>query len=209
MEILAIAVIVAVVFALFVANFFFFGKVKLAKPVPSCSDQELVRRLSRYKKLWSSQIVADQWAEAAATEVQLNEIRNEIFKREHSSQIKQAKSLKRTSLFSENADGLVISDKALAGADAGDIDLQVLVGTAYLSGANGLPQNPIKAAMYLVKAAEHGHPFASFVVAGLFADGLGVIQNFDTARSWAIKAKDLGAPDAAEMLAMIDAKRKW
>ena len=178
----------------------------LDKPVESWSDEELVRRLPKYQNLLSAQMQASQLDKAHATKAKIDEIRAEIIKRQKSFEAKQAEPLKRESLFSEKPD-FVITEKTLAAADAGDVDAQVLVGAAYLSGANGLPQDTRKAAHYLLKAADQGHSFASFAVAGLYADGLGVPQNLDNARFWAVKAKSLGAPDADQMLAAIDAKR--
>lgn len=122
-------------------------------------------------------------------------------------EVAQIQSLKRESLFSEGSAEELITEKALAAADDGDVDLQVLVGLGYLSGANGLPQNIHKATHYLLKAAESGHGFAAFVVSGLYAEGHGVIQNFDSAKKWALKAKALGIADADQMLAAIELKR--
>lgn len=196
--VIGIAVVVVLIFV--------FGQMSLDKPVKSWSDEELVRRLPKYENLLSTQIQAGAWDKTTETKSKIDEIRSEIVARQRAFQEKQAEPLKQESLFGSKEDG-VITEKAIAAADAGDVDLQVLIGTAYLSGANGLPQDPRKAGVYLLKAARSGHPFASFVVAGLYADGLGFPQDFDSARLWAVKAKSLGAPNADQMLAAIDAKR--
>jgi hypothetical protein len=116
--------------------------------------------------------------------------------------------LRRESLFSDGCDGTIITEKAFALADAGDVKVQNLLAAAYLSGANGLPQDPLKAKQYFLRAAQQGDPFATVAMAGIYAEGLGVPQDLDRARSWAVKAKALGAPDAEAMLVAIDAKRR-
>jgi TPR repeat protein len=184
---------------------FVFGQMSLDKPVSNWSDEELVRRLPKYESLLSTQMQASAWAKTNDTKVKIDEIRGEIVKRQKAFEAKLAASQKQESLFAGYAD-VVITEKAIAAADAGDNEMQVLVGAAYLSGTNGLPQHPMNAATYLVKAAEGGSGFAAFIVAGLYSDGLGVNQDFDLARLWAMKAKQLGAPDADQMIAAIDAK---
>jgi TPR repeat protein len=114
---------------------------------------------------------------------------------------------RRESIFSDGDDGMVITEKAFARADGGDANMQVLVGSAYLSGSNGLPQDPAKGFRYFLKAAQQGHSLATFVVAGLYADGHGAEINFDEARRWALRAKAAGNAEADQMLAAIDAKR--
>ena len=193
--------------AVVVILIFVFGQMSLDKPLSSWSDEELVRRLPKYEHLLTTQMQAGAWAKTTETKSKIDEIRAEIVSRQKSFEAAQVAPLKQESLFGSSA-GEVITEKAIAGADAGDIELQVLVGVAYLSGANGLPQDPLRAANYLLKAAQQGHPLASFLTAGLYADGIGVQQDFDNARLWAVKAKTLGAPDAEQMLAAIDAKRR-
>ena len=198
MEILiGIAIVVVLVFG--------FGQMSLDKPVSHWSDEELVRRLPKYEHLLSTQMQAGAWAKTNDTKAKIDEIRAEIVKRQKAFEATQAAPLKQESIFGGKSDG-VITEKAIAAANAGDNEMQVLVGTAYLAGANGLPQDPRKAATYLVKAAEGGSGFAAFIVAGLYSDGLGVSQDFDLARLWAVKSKQLGAPDADQMIAAIDAK---
>lgn len=116
--------------------------------------------------------------------------------------------LKSESLYTDSSTDDVITEKAFAAADAGDIDVQFLVGTAYLSGSKGLPQNPERAFHYIHKAAADGHGLASYVLASLYTDGLGVSRNFDSARVWAVRAKGRGVSEADKMLAVIDAKRR-
>ncbi len=120
----------------------------------------------------------------------------------------QLPATKRDSPRSENFNDDVITEKVFAAADAGDIDMQFLVGSTYLSGANGLPKNPGRAFHYISKAAIDGHGLAAYALSSLYADGLGVAQNFDSARVWAVRAKGRGILDADKMLAIIDAKRR-
>ncbi len=196
--IIGIVIVVALVFV--------FGQMSLDKPIANWSDEELVRRLPKYEHLLSTQMQAGAWAKTNDTKAKIDEIRAEIVKRQKAFEATQAAPLKQESLFGGKSDG-VITEKAIAAANAGDNEMQVLVGTAYLAGANGLPQDPRKAVTYLVKAAEGGSGFAAFIVAGLYSDGLGVNQDFDLARLWAVKSKQLGVPDADQMIAAIDAKR--
>jgi TPR repeat protein len=196
--IIGIVIVVVLVFA--------FGQMSLDKPVANWSDEELVRRLPKYEHLLLTQMQAGAWAKTTETKTKIDEIRAEIVKRQKAFEAKQAAPLKQDSLFGGKSDG-VITEKAIAAADAGDNEAQVLVGSAYLAGANGLPQDLRKAAIYLVKAAEGGSGFAAFAVAGLYFDGLGVNQDFDSARLWAVKAKQLGAPNADQLIAAIDANR--
>jgi TPR repeat protein len=193
--------------AIVIALFYFFGQMSLNKPIENWSDEELVRRLSKYEHLLSTQIKASAWAKTTETKAQIDKIRAEIIKRQKTFEAKKAAPLKQESLFGAKSDG-VITEKAIAAADAGDNEMQVLVGTAYLAGANGLPHEPKKAATYLLNAAKGGNGFAAFIVAGLYADGLGVDQDFDLARHWAVKSKQLGVPDADQMISAIDVKRQ-
>lgn len=183
------------------------GQKKLDHPASTWTDDELARRLPKYQNVLLAQSQAGEWQKAAATKTKIDEIREEIIKRQKTFEAAQSQPLKRESLFSESPTEETITEKAFSAADAGDVDVQVLVGSAYLSGANGLPQDAHKAAHYLLKAAESGHGFAAFVISGLYAEGLGVTQNFGSARKWALKAKSLGIANADQMLTAIDAKR--
>lgn len=183
-----------------------FGQMSLDKPVKSWSDEELVRRIPKYEHLLGTQIQAGASSKVTATKSKIEEIRAEMVSRQKAFEVKQAEPLRQVSLLDGKEDS-VITEKAIAAAEAGDLVPQVIVGLAYLSGANGLPQDPRKAGDYLLKAAMSGHPHASFVVAGLYAEGIGLPQDFDNARLWAVKARSLGAPDVDQMLASIDAMR--
>jgi TPR repeat protein len=84
------------------------------------------------------------------------------------------------------------------------VKAQVLVGTGYLSGQYGLPQDENKAAKYFLAAALQNNAYAAFVVAGLYFDGVGIEKSVESARVWAQKSKDLGYPDAVVMVRAID-----
>ncbi len=204
METLLLLLVVGVIIVVFISVA---GQKKLDQSASKWSDEELARRLPKYQSVLLAQSQAGEWQKAAVTKTKIDEIRQEIINRQKTFEAAGSQPLKRESLFSEDPAEEVITEKALAAADAGDVDVQVLVGSGYLSGANGLPQDAHKAAHYLLKAAESGHGFAAFVVSGLYAEGLGVTQNFDSARKWALRAKALGIDDADQMLATIDVKR--
>jgi len=134
-------------------------------------------------------------------------INNEIIKRQKTFETKQGEQLKKDSLFQEEPD-LIITEKAISEAENGDNRVQFLVGSGYLSGSNGLPQDLQKAHYYIRKSAAQDHALASFVLAGLYAEGTGVNQNLDEANIWALKAQALGYPDAGDMLLAIGAMKK-
>lgn len=85
--------------------------------------------------------------------------------------------------------GHSITEDILAAAEIGNLNALVLVGCAYLSGSNGLLQDVQKAGSYLLKAAERNHYFASFVMAGLYREGLGVQRDVHKAYSWGLQSK--------------------
>jgi len=198
---IVIGVVVAIVVVIQV-----FGQASLDKPIAEWSDDELVRRLPKYMSLLSAQMQSRDWEKTKVTNSKIDEIRAEIVRRQKAIEARQGAPLKRESLFSDKAD-VVVTEKAFAEADAGNVDMQVLVGSAYLSGSNGLPQDLHNSLHYLSKAGAQGHGFASFVVAGLYLEGMGVTSSIDQARTWAARSKSQGYKDADQMLAAIDAKR--
>lgn len=129
------------------------------------------------------------------------EIREEIARRQS---LQRAKGYQRSSVTNS---GEPIDAGTIAKADGGDTNSQFLVGSAYLSGANGLPQDGGKAIEYLRKAAFVEHPHAAFALGCAYADGIGVTQNLDYARNWASKAQSLGVISAADLLLAIRVKK--
>lgn len=177
------------------------------QPVSSWSDDELARRLVNYERISSiaaSQAVSgnlDSMTKHTEAGNKAKEIRDEIARR-RSSQLE--KGYQRSSVTKK---GEIIDVGTIAKADAGDTNSQFLVGSAYLSGANGLPQDAKKAIEYLRKAADVEHPHAAFALGCVYADGIGVTQNLDYARNWASKAQSLGVIRAADLLLAICAKK--
>lgn len=134
-------------------------------------------------------------------------VKAEIIKRQKNFEAIQ-KDLAKPAFLENNPDAeLTISEKAFIDADSGDMHAQALIGSRYLAGANGLPQDFQKAGKYFLKAAEQGHSHAAFCIAGMYDEGIGLLKNPEKARYWALKAKLLGAPDADDMLKAIDSKR--
>ena len=170
------------------------------------SDEKLVHMREKLRKKARAHFDRgnfDDYKSYADKKDQLDSI---ILKREQAHQAEQGNLFKQDTLFEEDSVS-VITDKALLAADEGDVKAQALVGTAYLAGSNGLPQDLYKASKYLLKAAEQDHAHASFVVAGLYIEGIGLPYNSDMARLWAVKAKSLGYPEADQMLLAIDAAK--
>ena len=196
--IIGIVVVVALIFA--------YGQMSLEKPISDWSDDELARRLPKYENLLSTQMLANAWSKTDETKTRIDEIRAEIVKRRRPFEPEKVTPLKMEWLVGAASDRLT-TEKEVEAADRGDTELQVLVGTGYLAGANGLPQDSGKAVHYLLKAARSDNAVAAFVVAGLYSDGIGVDEDFQKARLWAVRAQQLGAPNADQMLAATNAKR--
>lgn len=95
-----------------------------------------------------------------------------------------------------------VNIEIMTAADSGNVDAMILVGYSYLSGINGLSQDIQKAGSYLLKAAEQNkHFFASFVVAGLYREGLVFQKDVHKAYYWGLEAKRaLHSADNAKVL---------
>ncbi|MDH0142393.1 tetratricopeptide repeat protein [Aquipseudomonas alcaligenes] len=102
---------------------------------------------------------------------------------------------------------ITINEEIFSRADAGDIGAQMLIGTAYLAGGNGLPRDPAKGVKYLKMVAEHGSPDAAMFVSAIHIDKSFGIINLDEANFWAEKAESLGA-DTALLLQEIEKLRQ-
>ncbi|RXZ43750.1 tetratricopeptide repeat protein [Crenobacter cavernae] len=191
-----------------------FGKLKGAPDPASMPDIALMQRLQS-EEAWITRYLGLPYENRQSVSLKkmyeektayIEQIKLEIVKRQKAFEAIQAEPLKQDSLLPESPN-FAITEKALSAAEAGDVEAQLLVGSAYLAGSNGLPQDLQKAGQYLIKAAEQNHAFASFIVAGLYLEGMGLPQDIDKARMWAFKAKALGHPDADQMLLAIDVKR--
>lgn len=178
---------------------FVVGGIDNDRPVSEWSDEKLVRMREKLQKAASANFDAGNMESYKQHSEKKKEVDNEIIKRERSYQEEQTQTLTQENLFPIEPD-LIITEKAIDEAENGDSRVQFLVGSGYLYGANGLTNNLEKAHHYLRKAAGQDHPFASFVLAGLYAEGIGVKQDLEEARIWALKAQVLGFPDADKML---------
>lgn len=178
----------------------------LDQPIGTWSDDELARRLVSYERLRTEAGAhaisgnLDSITKCAEAGGKVKEINDEIARRRS---LQVATSYKRNTV---TKNGELVDIATLAKADAGDANSQFLAGSAYMSGAHGLPQDAIKAIEYLRKAAGSEHPYAAFVLGCAYADGIGVTQNLDYARNWAKKAQSLGVTKATDLLLAIRAK---
>ncbi|MEX8503793.1 MAG: tetratricopeptide repeat protein [Leptothrix ochracea] len=182
---------------------FVVGGIDNDRPVSKWSDEKLARMRDKLQRAASLNFDAGNMNAYKKHADKKKEVDDEVVKRERAYHKKQASEFKSHSILPED---MVVIDKAMQAANSGDAEAQALVGTAYLSGANGLPQDLTKAGKYLLMAAAQGNAYSSFVVAGLYIEGMGLPQDRDKARAWAFKAKNLGYPDADAMIKAIDAK---
>jgi TPR repeat protein len=196
MEIVIGIIVIAVII-------FVIGGMDNDRPVSEWSDEKLVRMREKLQRAASANFDGGNMNSYKKHADKKQEVEDEIFKREKAVQDKQASEFQNNSILPE--EDSVITDKALEFAEAGDVKAQALVGTAYLAGANGLPQDTVKAGKYLLMAAMQDDAHSSFVVAGLYIEGVGFEKDRDKARLWANKAKALGYPDADDMIKAIDA----
>ncbi len=196
MEILIGIIVVAVII-------FIIGGIDNDRPVSEWSDEKLIRMREKLQRAASANFDAGNMNAYKKHADKKQEVDNEIVKREKAYQSSQASEYKADSIFPDSDS--VITDKAMEAADSGDVKAQALVGTAYLAGANGLPQDPIKAGKYLLMAAMQDDAHSAFIVAGLYIEGVGLEKDRNKACLWANKAKALGYPDADDMIQAIDA----
>lgn len=78
-------------------------------------------------------------------------------------------------------------------AHSGDMGAQLLIGTAYLAGSNGLPRDPAIGVKYLKMVAEQGVPETAMFVSAIHVDKSFGVIDLDEASLWAEKAEKLGA----------------
>ena len=89
-----------------------------------------------------------------------------------------------------------------AGAEAGDPEAMIKLGTAYLTG-DGVERDPVKAVEYYRHAAEMDEPVGQYNMGIQCARGEGVQRDFAAAISWMEKARDNGDPDAVTQLKLL------
>lgn len=194
--VIGIVVIVVIIFII--------GGMANDRPVSEWDDGKLVRMRDKLQTAASANMRAGNHEAYKKHADKKQEVDDEIVKREKAIQDKEATKLKSEAGASGN--DIVVTDKALKAADAGEVKAQTLVGMSYLSGQNGLPEDPAKASKYLLMAAMQDDPHAAFMVSALYIEGIGFEKDRDKARLWANKAKSLGYPNADDMLKAIDAE---
>lgn len=86
-----------------------------------------------------------------------------------------------------------------AAAD-GDPTSQALLGGFLFFGKAGLEKNESEGAAWYRKAAEQGEPNAQFMLARLFAQGLGVVKNPVQSNFWLVLAAGQGHPEAKKVV---------
>jgi hypothetical protein len=86
-------------------------------------------------------------------------------------------------------------------AEKGNAEAQLELGLMYRDG-NGVPQDAVAGAQWMLRSAEQGHPPAQFFVAGAFLRGRGVPEDEAKAAEWMLRAAKQGDPDAQSDLGM-------
>jgi TPR repeat protein len=201
-----ILIIIAVMFFLMIV--YLVSEYRLNKPVNEWSDQDLVRRLAYYDKIYnlsvgSASYTSSNYSIVTKEKEKCDAIRNEMYKRQIADEFIGIQKFKQDYIFN----GLIkniISEKEIQLADAGDIDYQTIVGLAYLSGANGLQPSPRKAYLYLSKVAITDDPFACLILSEFYEHGIQVERNTDLSVFWFNKAKENGSSDKIITKKIID-----
>jgi TPR repeat protein len=85
-------------------------------------------------------------------------------------------------------------------AEQGDAEAQILIGSIYDNGAEGVPQNYTEAVKWYRMAAEQGHAKAQSNLGFMYANGKGVPTNFVKAYMWYSLAQAQGDDVAAYCL---------
>ncbi|MEB4592883.1 hypothetical protein VSS37_18030 [Candidatus Thiothrix sp. Deng01] len=88
-------------------------------------------------------------------------------------------------------------------AEAGDKQAQLMLGTMYEDGVNGLPSDLREAAYWYEQAARQDYPKAQYNLGLLYEDGRGVTQNFKQAAYWYDKAAKAGFSEAQNNLGVL------
>ena len=88
-------------------------------------------------------------------------------------------------------------------AYAGDRRSQLLLGSLYEDGKQGLGKNLPEAAKWYRKAAEQGYPQAQYNLGLLYEDGKGMTRNYHKATQWYQRAAKKGLSEAQNNLAVL------
>ena len=88
-------------------------------------------------------------------------------------------------------------------AYAGDRRSQLLLGSLYEDGKQGVHKNLPKAAKWYRKAATQGYPQAQYNLGLLYEGGKGMMQNYHQATKWYKRAAEKGLSEAQNNLAVL------
>ncbi len=88
-------------------------------------------------------------------------------------------------------------------ADAGNADAELNIGILYDAG-QGVPVDPVQAATWYRKSAEHGHAAAQYNLGMMYSTGRGVVLDPDQAHYWLALAARQGLQEARAMLPEIE-----
>jgi TPR repeat protein len=94
----------------------------------------------------------------------------------------------------------------LQAAEAGSVDAQVAVATAYYLG-RGAPEDAREAAHWYREAANRGNVGAQYLIASMYESGLGVQRDLRIARYWYDAAARNGDEAAAGKVRELDSRR--
>ena len=97
-------------------------------------------------------------------------------------------------------------DKTRARADAGDPEAQNLLGTWFQQGTR-VKKDPVQAAAWYAKAAEHGHLWGQANLALAYETGTGGERDADKALAWITRSAEGGLPFAQLHLGMLTMQR--
>lgn len=89
-------------------------------------------------------------------------------------------------------------DKIIKEADQGDAYAQYNLANGYFNGYWGIEQNYKKAVELYKKAAEQGHPLATFKLGEIYANGKGVQKDHIEAAEWYKKAAKIYIKEAEQ-----------
>jgi hypothetical protein len=92
----------------------------------------------------------------------------------------------------------------VARAEKGDVRAAFDLALAYRRGARGLDRDGLAARVWLLRAAEGGHPEAMLLLAEMLRSGEGGLPDPAVARAWLQRAAESGSAEAARRLAEPD-----
>ena len=93
-------------------------------------------------------------------------------------------------------------------ANAGDIDSQLQIATAYLNGTKGFQKNTNKALVWLERAAIQGQKDAQYKLGSIYYNGKLAKHNLHKAKFWLNKAAQNGVENAKVLISAINTGKK-